>query len=310
MPLRLRGARFIRVRRWAAAKTAALRRSSNVWPKYGGSGDGADPIHSPVPHLGPRARGGRVPPGSLGAAINRSKLAQQRRSRASSSACCPLSQSLRARDSGTLHRHAASTRLRRGGGRLRRGLHARYDEGIVCRRAGTAGGRSVVRIDRGISRISAIRKPQHLIRTAMRGASRRITRHADYPHLRRRSCRPCRTGWTCWPRRALFTLRPGRSLRKGVTCGQDRHESGARQRAKNSDSAGPFTVVHAQPSNIAAKLCHRRPGVAPQQRTPVLTSCVQGGARGVGQGGTSERFVLILPAIVEANCPPQQDYNS
>src|SRR3982074_1923604 len=80
MPLRLRGARFILVRRWAAAKTAALRRSSNVWPKYGGSADGADPIRSLARHLGPRARGGRVPRGSLGAAINRSKLARQRRS--------------------------------------------------------------------------------------------------------------------------------------------------------------------------------------------------------------------------------------
>ena len=167
---------------------------------------------------------------------------------------------------------------------LWRRLHARYDEWIVCRRAGTTGGRYFVWIDGGISRISAIRKPQHLIRIALRGASRRITRHADYPHLRRRSCGSCRTWWACWPRRALFTLRPGRSLRKGVTCGQGRHESGARQRSKNSDSAEPFTLVHAQPSNIAAKLCHRRPGVAPQQRTPVLTSCVQGRARGLGQG--------------------------
>jgi len=51
------------------------------------------------------------------------------------------------------------------------GLHARYDERIVCRRTGTTGGRYVVWIDGSISRIPAIRKPQHLVRIALCGAT-------------------------------------------------------------------------------------------------------------------------------------------
>jgi hypothetical protein len=60
---------FFLVRRWVAAKTVALRPSSNVRPRCWGWADGADSIHFPAQHLGPEALGGPVRCGSIGASI-------------------------------------------------------------------------------------------------------------------------------------------------------------------------------------------------------------------------------------------------